>query len=81
MKPLRLKEGASRAGYKSVRGFVYFCEKTGLRIYAYGQRIRRVDADELEHVLTRQRLEPDDARERVRAIAARRNRRPPEPTP
>ena len=75
MEFLTLKQAGARAGYKSRRGFLYFAERVGLRIYSYGQRIRRVDAEELERVLTQQRLEPDEARERVRAIAARRNRR------
>ena len=72
MDMLKLSEARERAGYKSRRGFLYFAERVGLRIYSYGDRIRKVDADELERVLHAQASEPNDVRERVREIAARR---------
>ncbi len=78
MEFLTLKQAGARAGYKSRRGFLYFAERVGLRVYRYGRRIRRVSAEELERVLTQQRLEPDATRELVRAIGRRRQRRPPE---
>ncbi len=76
MELLTLKEGARRTGYRSTRGFLYFADRVGLRIYSYADRIRRVDAEELERVISAQALQPDDVRERVREIAARRQRRP-----
>lgn len=69
---IKLGVGAHRAGYKSRRGFLYFAERVGLRIYSYGDRIRRVDEDELELVLDAQVREPDEVRERVRDLARRR---------
>ncbi len=72
------KVAKAKTGHRSTKGFRYFAARVGLTIYEFGDRIRRVDAVELDRILSAPALEPDAIRAKLRAAAQRRRIRPPQ---